>query len=208
MLEAALYGVPVVTMSEASRGPLNFDDYRPHPGSDHHTRGLAGSVVDGGVRTSTSARRWDRNERGGRLGSREDGVARASRRCLHLALGTIISPRWSRVHPLRSYDDAIHELHRAGGLTRNFDEWRPRGLRFGTEPQAVGSAPGPPARNPPRSGGLTTVGHVDGSRTDSVGLIRSGVRGGGIPLVEPEPGVGTRNRDVHTTAVLTRSDPA
>ena len=122
MLEAALHGVPVVTMGEPSNGPLNFDDYAFIPDPVNSSEEWMATVL-----------RW--------CGDRDLARAAGSRmqqsvRSTHGEaawldqLGALYEAPWQRRPTLAvagstrltAYDDAIQELHDAGGLTRDFAE--------------------------------------------------------------------------------------
>jgi len=136
MLEAALYGVPVVTMSEAARGPLNFDDYQLTPDSITTPNEWL-ELVERWCRDPTQA---------AAAGSEmQQAVASVHGRAAWIQqLDALYTSPWVRSEVpvesvstrLRWYDDAIHELHRAGGLTRNFEDLAAiSGLRFGIQPE-------------------------------------------------------------------------
>ena len=139
MLEAALYGVPVVTMSEPARGPLNFDDYRLTPAS-----------ITSANEWLELVERWCRDPtQAAAAGSEmQQAVVSVHGKAAWIEqVDALYTSPWVRSEVpvesvstgLRWYDDAIHELHRAGGLTRNFEELAAiSGLRFGAEPDAVG----------------------------------------------------------------------
>ena len=138
MLEAALYGVPVVTMSELSRGPLNFDDYRLTPDPIATSEAWL-ELVERWCRDRTTARA---------VGSEmQEAVSSVHGKAAWIEqVDSIYTSPWVRSTDavesvstsLKWYDDAIHELHRAGGMTRNFEELAAlSGLRFGTEPESM-----------------------------------------------------------------------
>ena len=138
ILEAALYGVPVVTMSDASRGPLNFDDYR-----------LAPDSITTPVEWLDLVERWcgDLTQARAAGAEMQEAVSSVHGKAAWIEqVDSLYTSPWVRSDVpvasvstrLRGYDDAIHELHRAGGLTRNFEELAAlSGLRFGTEPEVV-----------------------------------------------------------------------
>ena len=120
MLEAATHGVPVVTMSNPSNGPLNFDDYELIP-----------DLITSPEEWLESVALWCNDRELARsAGSRmRHAVTKLHGRTAWLEqLESVYSMPWRRTtSPLlggstriEQYDDAIHDLHRAGGLTRDF----------------------------------------------------------------------------------------
>ena len=138
MLEAALHEVPVVTMSKASRGPLNFDDYRLTPDAITTPEEWL-ELVEGWCRDYPRAR-----AAGAEM---QQAVSSVHGKAAWIEqVEALYTSPWVRSDVpvesvstrLRWYDDSIHELHRAGGLTRNFEELAAlSGLRFGTEPDSM-----------------------------------------------------------------------
>jgi glycosyltransferase involved in cell wall biosynthesis len=138
MLEAALHGVPVVTMAEATRGPLNFDDYRLTP-----------DTITSPAEWLEQVERWCRDLTQAAAAGSEMHQAVSSvhgKEAWIEQVDALYTSPWVRPDVpvgsvstrLRWYDDAIHELHRAGGLTRNFEELAAiSGLRFGTSPDGM-----------------------------------------------------------------------
>ena len=135
MLEAALHGVPVVTTSDPSRGPLNFDDFKLAPASIS-TAAEWLTLVDEWCRTPELARS---------VGSDMQQVVRSvhGRSAWIEQVDALYALPWTRdASPvtggsteLTSYDDAIQDLHRAGELTRTFDELMlVSGVRLMSEP--------------------------------------------------------------------------
>jgi hypothetical protein len=122
MLEAALHGLPVITMSNESNGPLNFDDF-----------GLDPRPVSSSEGWLERAELWCRDIA---LGKTVGSEMQESVRSVHGGtawidqLETLYSMPWGRADsPTRGgstrllpYDESIYQLHLSGGLTRDFGE--------------------------------------------------------------------------------------
>ena len=138
MLEAALCGVPVVTVAEPSRGPLNFDDYRLTPDPITTPEEWL-DLVERWCRdlTQAAAAGSEMHQTVSSIHGKEAWIDQVE---------ALYASPWVRPDApvesvstrLRWYDDAIQDLHRAGGLTRNFKELVAiSGLRFGTRPDPM-----------------------------------------------------------------------
>ena len=136
MLEAAFHAVPVVTRSNPPNGPLNFDDFGLHPPlvssadewmalvelwcSDTRLAAAVGADMKDAVNSVHGSDAWV---------SQLDGL-------YAMAWQRVDTPELGGDTMLTEYDDAIFELHRAGGMTRDFGQlMAANGVHYHSESQ-------------------------------------------------------------------------